>query len=69
MWGIAHILQIYEWEYFDVFEERKEMLDRFDMVTTEDQRLRLFEKNKTKFIIAVHLFICITWKLVPSWKK
>jgi hypothetical protein len=46
MWGIAHILQIYEWEYFDVFEERKEMLDRFDMVTTEDQRLRLFEKNK-----------------------
>ena len=69
MWGIAHILKIYEWEYVDVFEERKEMLDRFDMVTTGDQRLQLLEKNKTKFIIAFHLFIYITWKLVPSWKK
>jgi len=32
--GIAHILKIYEWEYFDVLEAKKRMLDQFDMVTT-----------------------------------
>jgi len=45
------------------------MLDQFDMVTTGDQMLPLFEEKKTKFIIAFHLFICITSKLVPSWKR